>query len=119
MISSGSPAGHAVKIHRNHLTQRRQAATELREAYGVRPACWRYRSANDRPKAGASSTHSIRFATLHAGAFARSLRVQMRIVLSPVYAHPRFCGAADRGGVVVSPARLFSKATKALLVFAP
>src|SRR5664279_5621032 len=54
--------------------QRGQAATELREAYGVRPACWRFRSPYDRPKAGASSTHSIRFATFHAGAFARRNR---------------------------------------------
>ena len=53
--------------------QRGQAATELREAYGewsllpLSPAI-------DPPKAGASSTHSKRFATFHAGALAGSLR---------------------------------------------
>jgi hypothetical protein len=33
-----------------------------REAFGVRPACWRCREVWGGPKAGASSTHSKRFA---------------------------------------------------------
>jgi hypothetical protein len=38
-----------------------KGATELREAFGVRPACWRCGKAGG-PKAGASSAHSKRFA---------------------------------------------------------
>ena len=50
-------------------SQHSEAATELREAFGVRGACSRFPSAPRPAKAPASWTHSIRFATCHARAF--------------------------------------------------
>jgi len=44
------------------MAPRCKAATELREAFGVRPTCWRCRKAWGGSKAGASSTHSKGFA---------------------------------------------------------
>src|ERR1035437_2845598 len=46
----------------NAKTQRGKAATELREAFGVRGACSRFRTAQRLPTAPASWTHSKRFA---------------------------------------------------------
>jgi hypothetical protein len=59
----------------------------LREAFGVRPACWRCRKAWGSPKAGASSTHSKRFAQFGCG-FASSVPIAHAQELSSAPKHP-------------------------------
>ena len=64
MDQAGTPGTRAL-----HWNSRRRSqgaclfVVELpREAFGVRPACWRCGKARGGSKAGASSTHSKRFA---------------------------------------------------------
>ena len=80
-----------------------KGATELREAFGMRPACWRCR------KAGASSTHSKRFAWQFIHNHARSLQststVAVPVRLTPSGAlgetRPTFPRAYDLGNTPV------------------
>src|ERR1039458_10431386 len=52
----------------NAKSQRcKDARKDLREAFGVRPACWRGRKVWGGPKAGASSAHSKRSAQFGCG----------------------------------------------------
>src|ERR1039458_654424 len=61
---------------RNSSQAARAFVDELpREAFGVRPACWRFRKALGGSKAGASSTHSRRFAQFGYGFAALCLSV--------------------------------------------
>ena len=62
--------------------QRGKTATELREAYGVRPACWRCR------KAGASSTHSKRFAWQFIQNHPRGLLARLTNAAQSIFVHP-------------------------------
>src|ERR1035441_6079180 len=55
-----------------------------REAFGVRPACWRFRRASDGSKAGASSAHSKRFTQFGCGFVALCLSVFFCPLLSAV-----------------------------------
>jgi hypothetical protein len=52
---------------------RKYADERRRKAYGVRPACWRFRSVCGRSKAGAGPSHSIRFAQFGCGLAALDL----------------------------------------------
>jgi hypothetical protein len=56
------PVNRLKSLGRSHRLQRGKAATELREAFGVRGACSRFRTAPSLTTAPASWTHSIRFA---------------------------------------------------------
>jgi hypothetical protein len=61
-------------------TQRDKAATELREAFGVRGACSRFRSAPRLTTAPASWTHSKRFAWECSHKSTRSLRTTSTVL---------------------------------------